>query len=380
MMTTSNLSLYIHIPFCVKKCSYCDFVSFEGCDDRLQREYVAELVKEIRRWGLLYEKRFQIDTIFFGGGTPSLMDERLFCEIIASIRESFPVESDAEITLEANPGTLKARKLEAYRAAGINRLSIGVQSLDDGMLKNLGRIHSVDEFLKNYTLARKYEFNNINIDLMFAIPGHSLEIWADTLRKALELAPEHISFYSLQIEENTRFYTMLKSGEIQQISDVLDREMYHMAIEALNAAGYTHYEISNACKQGYECRHNLKYWSMENYLGLGLGAHSYIDGLRFSMTQDLQSYLNGEKINWQHKNDLKDDVSEYIFTGMRKTRGISFEAFRKRFGKELFEFYPEQRGLIGQYEQNGFIEVRDGFMRFTVKGFDISNRILSEFV
>ncbi len=380
MMTTSNLGLYIHIPFCVKKCSYCDFVSFEGCDDRLQREYVAELVKEIRRWGLLYEKRFQIDTIFFGGGTPSLMDERLICEIIASIRESFPVESDAEITLEANPGTLKARKLEAYRAAGINRLSIGVQSLDDGMLKNLGRIHSVDEFLKNYTLARKYEFNNINIDLMFAIPGHSLEIWADTLRKALELAPEHISFYSLQIEENTRFYTMLKSGEIQQISDVLDREMYHMAIEALNAAGYTHYEISNACKQGYECRHNLKYWSMENYLGLGLGAHSYIDGLRFSMTQDLQSYLNGEKINWQHKNDLKDDVSEYIFTGMRKTRGISFEAFRKRFGKELFEFYPEQRGLIGQYEQNGFIEVRDGFMRFTVKGFDISNRILSEFV
>ncbi len=380
MMTTSNLGLYIHIPFCVKKCSYCDFVSFEGCDDRLQREYVAELVKEIRRWGLLYEKRFQIDTIFFGGGTPSLMDERLICEIIASIRESFPVESDTEITLEANPGTLKARKLEAYRAAGINRLSIGVQSLDDGMLKNLGRIHSVDEFLKNYTLARKYEFNNINIDLMFAIPGHSLEIWADTLRKALELAPEHISFYSLQIEENTRFYTMLKSGEIQQISDVLDREMYHMAIEALNAAGYTHYEISNACKQGYECRHNLKYWSMENYLGLGLGAHSYIDGLRFSMTQDLQSYLNGEKINWQHKNDLKDDVSEYIFTGMRKTRGISFEAFRKRFGKELFEFYPEQRGLIGQYEQNGFIEVRDGFMRFTVKGFDISNRILSEFV
>lgn len=380
MMTTSNLGLYIHIPFCVKKCSYCDFVSFEGCDDRLQREYAAELVKEIRRWGLLYEKRFQIDTIFFGGGTPSLMDERLICEIIASIRESFPVESDAEITLEANPGTLKARKLEAYRAAGINRLSIGVQSLDDGMLKNLGRIHSVDEFLKNYTLARKYEFNNINIDLMFAIPGHSLEIWADTLRKALELAPEHISFYSLQIEENTRFYTMLKSGEIQQISDVLDREMYHMAIEALNAAGYTHYEISNACKQGYECRHNLKYWSMENYLGLGLGAHSYIDGLRFSMTQDLQSYLNGEKINWQHKNDLKDDVSEYIFTGMRKTRGISFEAFRKRFGKELFEFYPEQRGLIGQYEQNGFIEVRDGFMRFTVKGFDISNRILSEFV
>lgn len=380
MMTTSNLGLYIHIPFCVKKCSYCDFVSFEGCDDRLQREYAAELVKEIRRWGLLYEKRFQIDTIFFGGGTPSLMDERLICEIIASIRESFPVESDTEITLEANPGTLKARKLEAYRAAGINRLSIGVQSLDDGMLKNLGRIHSVDEFLKNYTLARKYEFNNINIDLMFAIPGHSLEIWADTLRKALELAPEHISFYSLQIEENTRFYTMLKSGEIQQISDVLDREMYHMAIEALNAAGYTHYEISNACKQGYECRHNLKYWSMENYLGLGLGAHSYIDGLRFSMTQDLQSYLNGEKINWQHKNDLKDDLSEYIFTGMRKTRGISFEAFRKRFGKELFEFYPEQRGLIGQYEQNGFIEVRDGFMRFTVKGFDISNRILSEFV
>lgn len=380
MMTTNSLGLYIHIPFCVKKCSYCDFVSFEGCDDRLQRDYAAELVKEIRHWGYLYDKRFRIDTIFFGGGTPSLVDESLLCELIASIRGSFPVDSDAEITLEANPGTLTARKLEAYSAAGVNRLSIGVQSLDDEMLKNLGRIHSVDEFLKNYLLARKYGFNNINIDLMFAIPGHSLEIWADTIRKAVELAPEHISFYSLQIEENTRLYTMLKSGEIQQISDVLDREMYHMAIEALNAAGYSHYEISNASKQGYECRHNLKYWSMENYLGLGLGAHSYIDGLRFSMTEDLQGYLNGEKVKWQHKNDLKDDVSEYIFTGMRKTRGISLEDFRKRFGKELFEFYPEQRGLIGQFEQNGFIEVRDGFMRFTVKGFDVSNRILSEFI
>jgi len=380
MMTTSSLGLYIHIPFCVKKCSYCDFVSFEGCEDKLKREYTAELVKEIRRWGRLYDNRFQVDTIFFGGGTPSLIDESLICELIASVRESFPVDSEAEITLEANPGTLSAGKLGAYRSAGVNRLSIGVQSLDDGMLKNLGRIHSVDEFLGNYALARKYGFDNINIDLMFAIPGHSLEIWANTLRKAVELAPEHISFYSLQIEENTRFYNMLKRGEIQQISDALDRKMYHMAIDGLKAAGYNHYEISNACKQGYECRHNLKYWSMENYLGLGLAAHSYIDGLRFSMTQDLQSYIHGEKINWQHKNDLKDDVSEYIFTGMRKTRGISLEDFRQRFGRELFEFYPEQRDLVGQYEQNGWLEVREGFMRFTVKGFDISNRILSEFV
>ena len=379
-MKTNKLGLYIHIPFCVKKCSYCDFISFEGCDDSLQSAYAKELIKEIKNYGSLYDNRFEIDTIFFGGGTPSLLEENLISEILESIHNSFHVDEHAEITLEANPGTLTAGKLKTYLTAGVNRLSIGVQSLNDVMLKQLGRIHNTKEFLENYDLAREAGFKNINIDLMFAIPGHDLMIWANTLKSAIRLAPEHISFYSLQIEENTGFYDMLKKGEIQQVPDIVDRDMYHLAIELLKEPGYQHYEISNAAKKGSECRHNLKYWSMENYLGLGLGAHSFIDGLRFSMTENLETYLSGEKVKWQHMNSLSDNISEYIFTGMRKTEGIDLLDFRKRFGKDIFEFYPQQKLAIAQYVRDDLIELKDDFMKFTISGFDISNRILSEFV
>lgn len=380
MMTTNKLGLYIHIPFCARKCSYCDFISFEGCDDSLKSLYTKELIKEIKHYGFMYKNRFEIDTIFFGGGTPSLLDESLISEILATIQNNFPIDQQAEITLEANPGTITAGKLKTYLTSGVNRLSFGVQSLDDGMLKKLGRIHNVEKFLQNYGNARESGFNNINIDLMFAIPGQTPEIWADTLNGAISLAPEHISFYSLQIEENTGFYDMLQKGEIQQVSDDIDRDMYHLAVKALEDAGYKHYEISNAAKEGYECRHNLKYWSMENYLGLGLGAHSFIDGLRFSMTEDMAEYLNGQKMKWRHRNSLGDNISEYIFTGMRKSGGISLVDFRKRFGKDIFDFYPQQKSAIAQYERDGLIVLQDDIMQFTVRGFDISNRILSEFV
>ncbi len=380
MMTTNNLGLYIHIPFCARKCKYCDFISFEGYEESLKDHYVRELIRDIEDVGLLYGKSFHIDTIFFGGGTPSILSEERIEEILYAVHRNFCVTPNAEITLEANPGTLNAAKIKTYRSAGVNRLSLGVQVLDDHLLNRLGRIHTVQDFLKNYEMARNAGFDNINLDLMFAIPEQTPENWRDTLERAIRLAPEHISFYSLQIEENTDFYEMLRKGEIQQAPDQIDRDMYHSAIEILSGAGYRHYEISNASKPGFECRHNLKYWSMENYLGLGLGAHSFIEGTRSSITEDLSEYLHGERIKWRHRNTLQDDISEYIFTGMRKSKGIDLADFKRNFGKDIFEFYPDQKPLVDQYIQQGLVVIRDGQMTFTVAGFDISNTILAEFV
>ncbi|MEL7657149.1 MAG: radical SAM family heme chaperone HemW, partial [Bacillota bacterium] len=277
-------------------------------------------------------------------------------------------------------------KLKTYLDSGINRLSIGAQSLDEGLLHYMGRVHSKEDLISNYHLARDCGFQNINLDLMFAVPGQTMDMWMDTLKKAVDLESEHISFYSLQLEEGTPFYQLFEEGRLKETDAELDRNMYHEALKYLKGRGYQHYEISNAAKAGYQCRHNLKYWSMDNYLGLGLGAHSYLDGVRFSNVTDLKRYIelnNIEKasfspfVEWSHINSKEENISEYLFTGMRKMQGICLDDFKDRFGMNLESLYGD---ILKKYQELKLLEIIDGKLRFTEKGIDISNRVLAEFV
>lgn len=358
--------------------------------------YVRSLADEIRLYGRLYGDEYIVDTVFIGGGTPSLLDYRHIENIISSIRQGFELTQDCEITIEANPGTLDYDKLTAYRACGINRLSIGVQSLDDQILGTLGRIHSAREFKENFREARQAGFDNINIDLMFAVPGATLENWQETLEQTVMLCPEHISFYSLQIEEGTPFAAMYEKGMLQEIPDDTDRKMYRCAAELLQKNGYIHYEISNAAKPGFMSRHNLKYWTMQEYLGFGLGASSYFKGRRLQNTSEIEEYMRtaGQSvladdcscfraagcIEELHVNTEFDNASEFVFTGLRRLQGIDLDEFKSFTGRSLFEVFPEARRNIDRWVELGLAEYNGRSFRLTYDGIDISNDILSEFV
>lgn len=371
-----KLGLYIHIPFCLKKCNYCDFLSFSGCDLQEQTRYVQALVEELKAYQLK-ESDYEVDTIFIGGGTPSLLSESLIKRILDCVHESFSVAAMAEISLECNPKTLTDEKLNAYRTIGINRLSIGCQSLDDLILRFMGRVHNAKDFFETYEKARSYGFQNINVDLIFGVPGQTPKIVQKTMEEILRLHPEHLSFYSLQIEEGTPFYEKYKKGEFNQISDEDDRKMYHDTLALLKKNGYLHYEISNASKKGYQCRHNLKYWSMEDYLGVGLGAHSYMQGVRFCNTSVMQEYLNGNYVEQSHKNTRKDSISDSLFTGLRKIEGIDLLAFEKRFGERIESLYGD---TIRTFQEQGLLQIEASHLRFTEKGLDVSNAVLRELI
>ncbi|MDD3168600.1 MAG: radical SAM family heme chaperone HemW [Eubacteriales bacterium] len=381
------LGLYLHIPFCIRKCNYCDFLSFSGIPQDEQKAYFRSLLHEMKVYHEIYSNKYYVDSIFIGGGTPSLADEGLIRELLTAVRDDFTVAPDVEISIETNPKTLTKNKLNTYMEAGINRLSIGAQSFDDELLSTLGRAHSTADFFMNYSLARECGFRNINIDLMFAIPGQTMKTWIDTLEKAIGLEPEHISFYSLQLEEGTPFFSMSEEGSLKMVEDELDRDMYHGGVKLLKNTGYQHYEISNAAKEGYSCRHNLKYWSMEDYLGLGLGAHSFMDGIRFSNGTDLKGYGNIGHVDafptrdsfmqWEHRNTEEESISEYLFTGLRKIRGIDLADFSKRFGADLESVYGE---TLDKHLRSGLIQIESGRLRFTKKGIDLSNTVLADFV
>lgn len=364
-----KLGIYIHIPFCISKCLYCGFDSAPA-SGKEQEEYIENLTEDIFEYGKTYGDRYLVDTVFIGGGTPSILAPEQIGRVLGAVRRSFSVAETAEITIESNPKTLTKEKLTAYRFLGINRLSIGAQSLDDGILRSLGRVHTAEDFKKNFLLARECGFDNINIDLMFSVPGHTMEIWQETLEEAVRLSPEHISFYSLQIEEDTPFYDMFTAGEIDQIPDDVDRQMYHRAISLLKEAGYEHYEISNAAKPGYQCRHNLKYWSLEDYLGIGRSAGSYMEGVRFAEAPLLEF----------HENTREDDMSEFVFTGLRKSCGISLEEFEARFGKVFWDVYGAQREELAPFFRAGQLLEEDGFLKLSEDGFDISNAVMAVFV
>lgn len=412
MTTNRNTGIYIHIPFCLRKCPYCDFYSIASHDERLRERFVKALVSEIEAAGKKYGSRSEktgklkpepmtADTVYFGGGTPSLLEPGEIEKILYAVKENFMTERESEnsdgpvkpeISLECNPATATEEKLRAYRKAGINRLSIGAQSFDDDILKTLGRLHSAADTVRTVEEARRAGFDNISLDLMFAIPGQTEEMWEKTLRQALDLRTRHISFYSLEFMEGTAFSDRLEKGEITETSPEADRKMYEKGLEILADAGFAQYEISNAAEgREYICRHNMKYWELEEYLGFGPSAHSYVTGpagrgKRFANTADVKEYIEATEkgeCHWDSftENTLKDDVAEYVFTGLRKNEGISLKDFRRRFGLDIWDFYAgDVKADFESFVQGGFADETGDNIKLTVRGMNISNRIMALFV
>lgn len=395
------LGIYVHIPFCIQKCLYCDFLSAPS-DETTRESYVNALLAEIDAQAPLY-KSFQVHTVFFGGGTPSLLMPEQTAAILERLyqRFSFLPEKEIEITLEANPGTLTEEKLRAWRKAGVNRLSIGLQSAHDEELKSLGRIHTWKEFLWGYEAARRAGFSNLNIDLMSALPGQSVDSWMDTLESVVELKPEHISAYSLIIEEGTPFYDWYgpqdAASEKQQMekgkplpSEEEDRLMYERTGEYLAKRGYGRYEISNYALPGFACRHNLAYWERTDYAGFGLGAASLRENVRWSNTTELAEYLahagqTGEETRIKKEMtrlSIQDQMEEFMFLGLRKTEGVSASTFERLYGKPLEAVYEEpverliREGLLLRYrKEDGSV-----FFRLSARGIDVSNYALAMFL
>lgn len=321
-----KISLYIHIPFCVRKCLYCDFPSFSGMESIFD-DYVRMLCREIDETYSDY-RGMEVKSIFVGGGTPSVLPPALLGRISDKIFSRFDVDSKAEITIETNPGTLDAKKLAEMKSMYFNRLSMGLQAWQDRLLKKLGRIHTADEFETNFLQARDAGFKNINVDLMFALPAQSLDDWQETLEKVIKLRPEHISAYSLIIEEGTPFFDMFDRGELKETDEETDRKMYYLAKEMLSDKSYKQYEISNFAREGFECYHNKVYWRTEEYQGFGLGAHSYADGVRFHNTYDMKEYLRGEGFRLDKEFlSLQEKQEEFMFMGLRMNEGVSEAEF-----------------------------------------------------
>lgn len=390
--TKRTLGLYIHVPFCERKCSYCGFLSYTGHGPEDFGSYAASLKREIALLAKAAGGKTarSLDTVFFGGGTPSLLSGDEVASIIGCIRESFAVSPDVEATLEANPGTLDLAKLEGYREAGINRISLGIQSFDDEVLRALGRIHDRRQALEAVELVRKAGFGNLSLDLMFGLPGQSLETWLDTLDKAAGLAPEHLSLYALQLEEETPLYRDYKSERVPQVPPALERRMYHEASAFLQACGYHRYEISNFARPGFACRHNLKYWEMGEFLGAGPGASSYLDGRRWKNMESIKSWQDaialeilGVDNNTLSLDSIRDRAGIFVFTGLRKAEGIRFADFLREIGQDFETVYPEGRSILEVCEREGLLALetgpRAGF-RLTDAGIDRSNEIMSEFV
>lgn len=381
MKNKKELELYLHIPFCGRKCAYCDFLSF-AAPERIYRNYVEQLIHEIYGQSNNFAQ-YQISTVFIGGGTPSILQADLMGELMTVLRECFFLDPDCEITIEANPGTLTMEKLETYLEGGINRISIGLQSGDDAELKMLGRIHTYDDFLKSYQRARQAGFTNINVDLMSGLPGQNVHSWKQTLRKVMMLKPEHISAYSLIIEEGTPFFETYGTNRTGLPEEETDREMYHLTREMMEQQGYHRYEISNYAKPGKECRHNTGYWTGAEYLGLGLGASSYTHGYRYKNTEDLKEYMSlnlyQAGIASQNIEELtsQERMEEFMFLGLRMMKGISGSEFLSRFGQNMWNVYGE---ILDGLEADGLIEVNAPDVRLTDLGIDVSNVVLSKFV
>lgn len=372
-----SLGLYIHIPFCEKKCNYCDFYSKEGNDEDFKSKYIDALCLQLEREAELYENHI-IDTIFFGGGTPSLISSKDMEKLMLSIKKWLRVDENAEISIEINPKTVDFEKLTTYKKIGINRISIGLQSTDDKMLRCLGRIHTYSDFLSTYKMVREANFDNVSVDLMYGLPSQTEKMLLDTLSKVLCLDIEHISAYLLKIEEKTYF------GKIKDKLSLPDEdteyEMYIKMCELLEKNGYNQYEISNFSKAGKRSRHNLKYWKSEEYIGLGPNAHSYFDKRRYSYKADTVAYINEllkgdlpEKIS-EEQVECISEIDEYVMLKLRLNDGIELCKFKESFGTELINKYP----TIMKYVNSGHMKLENGKCYFTRQGFFVSNYILSD--
>ena len=373
-----KLGLYIHIPFCKTKCLYCDFCSFVSKDEAKREEYVCALLREIEARGT---KEYLVDTIYFGGGTPSLLSAEQIDRILSRIRENFAVCEDVEVTLECNPST-RIRVVEdvdpygyfaELREIGVNRLSIGIQSAIDGELKLIGRQHTFDEAKQTFLIARESGFDNISVDLMFGIPSQTIESLKISLSEFISLGTEHISIYSLQLEEGTPLYKMRERYVLADDDAVAD--MYELVVSSMKKAGYSHYEISNFAKEGKESRHNSKYWVLDEYLGLGLAAHSDFLGKRMENTKDLQKYFMGDWIENEVEIPITEREFEFIMLGLRTSRGISKSEFFDRFHIDFDEKYGEK---VEKYAKMGYFLQNDDVVALSESGFEVSNSILAQ--
>lgn len=387
------VSLYLHFPFCERKCRYCDFLSGPAGEET-REEYVDLLCREIElRAGEITapsESAAAVDSIFIGGGTPSLMTPVQAARVMDTIRSRYQVLSDAEISMEINPGTVDPLKLLGFKAAGIGRLSIGVQSFDDSELRLLGRIHTAAEARETFHAAREAGFDNINLDLMSALPGQNIETWSHTLKEAVSLGPEHISAYSLIIEEGTPLASLLDSGELPDLpSEEEDRRMYHFTKQFLASEGYRRYEISNYAKAGYECRHNCGYWTGHEYLGLGLGASSCLGGERFRNPDKMNDYRKAvndtneyDPVNAMRRErqtlTREDRMEEFMFLGLRMTEGVSEKEFEKRFGVKMEDIYG---GVLHRHlEQNVIRRTPDHRIALTEYGLDVASYVMADYL
>ena len=371
----SPIEIYIHIPFCVKKCDYCDFLSGPSGPEE-QSDYVQALLREID--AVKEGKGRSVSSIFIGGGTPSVLDAGFIGEILNRIRNKFQIQNDAEITIEANPGTADYGKLQAYRDYGINRLSIGLQSPDDRELKILGRIHNYEQFLETYKKARKAGFDNINVDLMSAIPDQTYKGWEKNLRTVAELEPEHISAFSLIIEEGTPF----AARQLNLPDEDTEYNMYEATARILKEYGYKQYEISNYAKRGMACRHNVGYWTRQDYLGFGLGASSLYGKERFSNTADRKKYLENSfspELIREREPILsrEDEMAEFMFLGLRMTEGVARTDFEQIFGCCIEQIYGD---VLKKYESMGLLQEKNGRIFLSRAGIHVSNSVMADFL
>ena len=374
-MATDGIGLYIHIPFCKRKCNYCDFPSFQGISQTEKKKYVDALISEINSYSR--PEKIKVNTVFIGGGTPSLLGGEEMGRVLSSVYESFEISEDAEISMEANPGTLTLENAIAYRSSGINRISIGSQSFCENELKKLGRIHNSGAISEAVAIAREAGFSNINLDLMYGIPEQTMDSFKRSLDSLIALSPEHVSVYGLIIEEGTPFFRGL--AELRLPTEDAECDMYYLAAQLLSDNGYRHYEISNYAKEGYECRHNLKYWRDEEYIGVGLAAHSYFGKKRYSNPVTLDEYFSFERERYISTEDIDREANayEYVMMHLRLSEGFSLSEYKERFGTAFTDGREE---TLSRFIELGYLMLTDGRISLTERGFYVSNAILTELI
>lgn len=374
---SSSLGIYIHIPFCRQKCSYCDFVSFSvgaGAPD-LQRSYIEALKREVALQADLWAEKRQVDTIYIGGGTPTTLEPGLIGEVLEEIFRRFSVVGPdrLEMTIEANPESVDTLSCRRLKAMGFNRASLGVQSLNDQVLRSLGRIHDSRCAAESFYRIREIVTDNVNVDVMFGLPEQTTEIWTKTVEQLLLWQPSHVSFYSLQLEEGTLLYNLYRDRKLELPSWACNRAMYHTALELLKQADYEHYEVSSAALPGRRCRHNLKYWSMQEYLGLGLSAHSYLEGVRYENTPALDRYIAGDDLLSADPGSRADRIGDYLFTELRRIEGFEFSDFVRYFGTDFRALYDAPAAAL---IREGLL-LSDGVsLRLSPEGLDQTNIVL----
>ncbi len=380
---TKNISIYVHIPFCVSKCNYCDFISYADMNsivplyfNALRQEIQVKLAE------VNVEEQYICRSIFFGGGTPSYVDSQYIRDVLKTIQSKISLSNDCEITIEANPGTITEDKLNSYLLSGVNRISVGLQAWQDRLLNYMGRAHDITQFIDNIEKIKKLGFNNINVDLIYGLPTQTFKEWQETLNEVARLGINHISCYSLKLEEGTNWYERYQKRELPEIDEDLEREMYRYAQELFAKQEILQYEISNFAKVGWECKHNIVYWTLEEYLGFGAGAHSYINQTRYSNIADLKEYVdrteaNSDIIAETIRISMQESIIEYIILGLRLNKGVSLNEFKRLFGLSLSELFYNQ---IERLTKQGLVYIDKHTIRLTRKGLDFANQAFIEFM